>query len=387
MTTAKQLAAEINKLLGKETVLLGSDERFKVTYTPTGLLPFDVLLGGGLPRGRFVVLTGGYSTLKTYVGLNAIREVQRAGGVAALIDTEHAYDPEWAESLGVKTDDLILWPDLDDNGNHSGEEAIDVAEVLTRSKVDLIVFDSVAAALPQQEQNKRLHGENIQPGRQAALMSAACRKLTAANSRTAILWINQLREQIGITFGPTEKAPGGRALPYYASMIVNIKHAGKLTRDIKTFTGDKYASVKEQIGQTYRAIIEKSKLNRPFREVFFDFDLESDPPGINLVKFLFAQGVELGLITKKGNTWSYGDLKAVGKEKFMVKLADAAEELEQAIREHHGLSPLPGKSARASKKAAASRSKSSSGTARGRTLAAGRAASRSTGRPLKRLSK
>lgn len=378
---AQQLAAEINKMMGKGTVLLGSDSKFRVSYTPTGLLPFDVLFQGGLPRGRFVMMVGDYSTLKSYVGLNAIAQVQQVGGVAALIDTEHAYDPEWAESIGVDTGNLILeHPD-------NGELAIDVAEVMVRNGVDLIVFDSVAATLPQAEANKRLYKENIQPGQQAKLMSAACRRLTTANGKTAVLWINQVREKIGMTFGPSETVPGGRALGFYASMIVKVNKAGKLTRDVKYFTGDKDASTKELFGQTYRATIDKSKLNRPHREIYFDFNLESDPPGIDLVKFLFAQGVDLGLIKKKGNTWSYGKVSAVGKEKFLTRLRADSGKLENQIREAHGLPLLPGKSVRVKKKAEGSKSKPLKGAGLVRIPVRDRDGSGTTARPLKKLSK
>ena len=344
MTTAKQLADLINKQLGNTALKMGSDDVYSVKYLSTGLLPFDVALGGGIPYGRFVECTGAYSTLKSYVGLHAIARCQHEGKVAALLDTEHAYDKDWAEACGVDTKNLIVWPDPDDDSPHNGEEAVDTAEILVRNGVGLIVFDSVAAALPQQEANKRLATENIQPARLAALMSAACRRLTAANSRTAIFWINQLREQVGVTFGPTERPTAGRALGYYASMRMNVRMVGKETRDRKTFTGSKNTTSKELIAQEFKITIEKSKLNRPWREVFFSFNL-LEGGEVDITKFIFAQCVEMGIVTQKGSTWQYngfGNHTVVvrGKEKFLQQMKDdemLRQDMETAVREAHSL--------------------------------------------------
>lgn len=337
---AADIMRDINKALGTDAVKLANDPQYVVRYIPTGLLPIDVLLQGGIPRGRFTVLTGDWSTLKTYIGLCALRECQKQGGTAALIDTERTFDPLWAKSIGINVDDLLIYPprDLDDKVVISGEMAIDVAETMVRGGVDLLLFDSVAAALPEAERNKRLSKESIQPGRLAALMSAACRRLTAANSQTAIIWTNQLRENIGITFGPTEKQTGGRALPYYATYIMQIKKVGKITRDVQQYTGEKWQGGKEQVGQKFRAEVHKSKLNKPFREVWFDWSMTES--GIDLVGYLIAQGVETGLVQVKGNTWTYGTKKAVGRDKFrkvMVGDPDALEALETAVRDAHGL--------------------------------------------------
>ncbi len=357
-TKARQLMAAMNKLLGKDAVRLGSDPKYVVEYLPTGELPMDILFQGGIPRGRFVVITGAFSTLKTYIALKTIAATQQAGGLCALIDTERAFDPAWATELGVDVEALLMPPTT------TGEEAVDAAQVLVQNGVDLIVFDSIAATLPQQEREKRMTKESQAPGMQARLMSAACRRLTSANTgRTGFIWINQLREQIGVTFGPTEKGPGGRAMPFYASMIVNIRQSGAITVQDETFDGDKYQSSKKKIGQTFRAVIEKSKLNQPHREIFFDFRLE-DPVGLDILKFIFGQGVELGLVSKRGNTWEYGGIKAVGKAQFLAKLGadeEAQAKLEDAIRAVHGLPSLRrrGKSAPRSQKAAATKSPSS----------------------------
>lgn len=293
---AKTLAKEINKVMGAETVLMASDERFKTTVLPTGVLPIDVLIDGGLPRGRFTEMYGAYSTLKSYVGLCAIATTQLDGGTAALIDTEHAYDKEWAESLGVNTEDLILQRPT------SGEEAVDVTEALVRAEVDLIVWDSVAATLPETERDKREAGVKHQPARLAALMSRATRKLTAANKKTAILWINQTRMSIGVTFGNPEVVPGGKSLPFYSSYRVSVRRSGRITRDKKVWTGEKYSTVKETVQHGITASVEKSKLSAPTGVVHFKFDLEQGE--VDELGFLISWALENGLIVKNGRKWT-----------------------------------------------------------------------------------
>jgi recombination protein RecA len=348
-----ELVNLVNAAVGQDALKLASDETFKTSFIPTGLLPIDCLLQGGLPRGRFTEIVGDYSTLKSFVGLSAIAECQKAGGIAALIDTERAFDPEWAEEVGVNVKDLIIYPprDADPGQYFPGELAIDVAETLTRQKVDLIVFDSIAATLPQAEQNKRLHDENVQPARLAALMSVASRKLTAANSKTAFLFVNQFRINVGMTFGDPNVITGGKAMGYFASYILIMKKVGKITRDAKAFDGEKFRTVKEQTVQKYQANLSKSKLNKPFRDVFFDWSLIDE--GIDIVSYLVAQGIDLGLIKKSGNTWKYKNVSAVGKDKFYqaVRASDSAQRgLENAIREANGLqlleSPTPATKAR-----------------------------------------
>lgn len=307
-TKARDLMNTINATLKAPVLKMASDDDLKVTYLPTGVLPIDTLLQGGIPRGRFVTITGDWSTLKSFVGLRAIATTQATGGVCALIDTEHSFDPEWAQQLGVDVDSLILQhPD-------SGELAIDTAEALVRGDCDLIVFDSVAATLPDAERTKRLYGENVQPARIAQLMSVAMRKLTAANNKTAIIWINQLRMNIGVTFGNPEIATGGKALPYYSSFIVNIKKTGKITRTVKTWDGTKWKDTNETYGQKFRAYVEKSKLSAPHREVHFVWDHASN--GIDEAGYIIAMGLEAGVITQKGAMWEFDGTKVRGKDKF-----------------------------------------------------------------------
>ena len=281
------LQAQINKAMGAGTILRGSDPSFVVEYLPTGVLPMDVLLQGGLPRGRMVEIYGDYSSLKSYIGLKAIAETQRNGGIAALQDTEHAFDPAWATNLGVDVDALIV------GHPPNGEAAIDATEILIRSGVDLVVWDSVAATLPKSDEEK-MAGDKHQPARLAALMSEGLRKLNTANSRTALLWINQTRMKVGIMFGNPEIATGGKALGFYSSMRILMKKAGKVTVPTKVWDGDKNVSTTEVIGTKIKATKEKSKLNAPNREVWFTWLYREGD--IDEIGFLISQGIELGIV-------------------------------------------------------------------------------------------
>jgi recombination protein RecA len=341
--TAQELMDEVNAKMGNKALFLGSDPALEVEYVSTGMLPLDVVFQGGVPRGRMVEIYGDYSTLKSVVGLSTAAQVQAAGGTAALLDTEHSYEPQWAKKIGVDTSKLIVWPPRDDDEEHTGEEAIDAAQLLTSRGCDLIIFDSVAALYPQAEAIKRLKGESIQPARLAQLMSAGLRRLTAANNKTAFIFINQVRMNVGVTFGNPEVATGGRALPFYASSRLNIRKTGKITKDAKIWNGEKWVTVKEQTAQIYRAELLKSKLTKPFREVFFTWDLQTGQ--IDLPGYLIAQGLEMGLIKVRGNTWSFGAVRGVGKTNFknaFTKNQQAMHQLEQEVREFHGLPRLAG---------------------------------------------
>ena len=310
MNKAHELMKEINKLLGANTVMLGSDDVLKVEYIPTGVLPIDHLLGGGIPRGRFTEIFGAYSTLKSYVGLSTIAQEQANGGVCALIDTEHSYDPEWAKGLGVDTDSLIY------HAPETGEEAIDVTEMLVRNNVDLIVWDSVAATLPQTESEKRLSKEKVQPARLAALMSLGMRKLTAANDNTAIIFINQTRMKIGVMFGDPEVTAGGKALPYYASFRIALRKAGKIKETIDGFDDEGHKSKSNNVlGIKIRATLEKSKLSVPSKESIFTFDLSTGR--VDEIGYLISAGLNAGIINHEGRSWWVGDNeKMVGLDKF-----------------------------------------------------------------------
>lgn len=308
----QQIAAILNNELGDQVVGRASDPEYEVEYWPTGILPFDWLLGGGLPAGRSTEIYGDYSTLKSYIALCAIASVQESGGLAGLIDSEHAFDPEWATSLGVSVDDLLVaYP-------NTGEEAVAVTEGLVRNKFDLVVWDSVAAMLPQAEQQKSPM-EQKQPARLASMMSAAMRRITAANKKTALLFINQTRVNVGITFGSPVAVPGGKALPFYASQRVKIARAGKITSDHKAWDGDKEVMVKQTDAFKIKMSLEKSKLNKPHRESWFLFDLATAE--INIPSWLMGKGLEEHLIVRPNKqTWEIPDLN------FSVKGKKAMEE-------------------------------------------------------------
>ena len=293
--TPQTLMAEMNKILGDGTIILGSDASLTVQYIPTGVIPIDVLLKGGLPRGRWTEIYGDFSTLKSYVAYRALANAQQEG-VGGLVDTEHAFDPAWFAQLGGDPGTLIVQRPA------TGEDAVAAIEYLVRKHVDLVVWDSVAATLPASEASKDPRNTS-QPARLAALMSAALRRLTAANSRTAVLALNQTRQNVGITFGPTEAVPGGRALPFYASYRISLRKAGRLTKDVKTWDGDKFVSTKQRTGIKIRASLEKSKLNSPDREAWMTFDLQTAT--LDDIGFLMAQGLEHGYLERDKGRWRW----------------------------------------------------------------------------------
>lgn len=319
MSKAHELMAEINKALGAGTVMLGSDSSLEVEYIPTGIFPIDHLLGGGIPKGRFTELFGAYSTLKSYIGLSTIAQCQAQGGVCAIVDTEHAYDPEWAQGLGVDTDALIY------QSPETGEEAMDVSEVLIRNGVDLIVWDSIAATVPQAESVKRMSKESVQPARLAALMSTGLRKLTAANKHTAVLFINQTRVNVGVMFGDPEVVAGGKALPYYASYRVALRKAGKVKDTEDGFDEEgKKAKLNRVTGIKIKATLEKSKLSAPSTESLFTFDLTNGR--VDEIGYLIAGGLNNGIIKHEGRSWWVTEEeKIVGLEKFRGWLTENQE--------------------------------------------------------------
>jgi recombination protein RecA len=322
MGDVQDIAAQLNAVFGEGTVRLGSDPSLVVRYWPTGVLPVDVLLGGGIPAGRFTEIFGDYSTLKSYIGLRCIAEVQRLGGTTALVDTEHAFDPDWAHRLAVDTSALLL------QHPPNGEAAVKITEVLIRNKIDLIVWDSVAATLPKAYQ-EATPGDSASeaPARLAALMSKACARLNAANSSTAILAINQTRVNVGMTYGGTrDVTPGGKALNYYASYRVRCSKAGKITVPIKQDDGEKMVDGKETVAVKIRASLEKSKLSAPHREALFIFDLMTGTT--DDLGYLVAQGLERGLVVAPNSRYTIPeamDGSVHGQEKFKTWLAENPE--------------------------------------------------------------
>lgn len=293
---------QIEKQYGKGSIMkLGEKTagKFTVDSISTGILPLDLALGiGGLPRGRIVEIYGPEASGKTTVCLSTIAEAQKAGGVAAFIDAEHALDPQWAELLGVKLDDLLIsQPD-------TGEQALEIAETLIRSGgIDIIVIDSVAALVPRAE----LEGEmgDAMVGVQARLMSQALRKLTAviSKSKTIVIFTNQLRQKIGIMFGNPETTPGGLALKFYASIRMDSRKIESLK------DGDKV------IGSRHRVRVVKNKVSPPFR--IAEFDVMHD--GISKEGGLIDVGLELNILTKSGAFLKFGAVM-LGQGKEAAKL-------------------------------------------------------------------
>lgn len=332
-TKAEEIKNIVNTFLKEDVFQMASDARYVVEYLSTGLFPIDTILQGGLPRGRFTEIYGDYSTLKSYIALFAIATTQAAGGVCALVDTEHSFDPEWAARLGVDVNQLIIVRPP------SGEEACDASELLIRQGVDLIVWDSVAATMPQDESKKRMGKENIQPARLAAFMSTASRRLTTANRNTAVLFINQTRLNVGVIFGDPTVVSGGRAMGYYASYRLGLKSSGKIKVSTKKqVPGDTPDTFKEADGKLIvahkiTATVEKSKLSAPYDSTVLVYDLRT--ARLDETGFIIARGLENGWIKKKGQMYQVGQRKPVHGTKGLRGLLEttpaAVDHLKQLI--------------------------------------------------------
>lgn len=389
MSTAQRVAemkALVNATFKKDIMKLGSDPYFKVTYLPTGIVAVDHLLQGGIPFGRFVEVFGDYSTLKTYVGLKAIAQCQKMGKIAGLIDTEHSFDPAWAKAVGVNVDELLL---ADPGLVTNGEEAMDLMEIWIRGGVDLIVVDSIAATLPKAEQEKSMT-DSMQPARLASLMSAACRKLTAANGKTAVFWINQTRVNVGVMFGTNEAVPGGKAMGFYSSMRLAFRKAGRETEELEVFvTNDGKPTkkkVKRVVGQRIRITLEKSKLNAPHRDVEVIFDHRTG--AIDDWHFLANLGLEHGLLGYQKGYWWVADGTKTPQKSYLSAFRGRVSEADLVtMLTKTGVQHLGGESEPAKKRAVSRRSASSRSAVPASTRAAGQAASRKTGLIRKRSTK
>ncbi|MGZ4639119.1 MAG: recombinase RecA [Actinomycetes bacterium] len=315
--------AQIDRQFGKGSVMrLGDDVRAPIEVIPTGSIALDIALGiGGLPRGRVVEIYGPESSGKTTVALHAIANAQKAGGIAAFIDAEHALDPSYAQKLGVDTDALLVaQPD-------TGEQALEIADMLIRSNaLDVIVIDSVAALVPRAEIEGEMGDSHV--GLQARLMSQALRKLTGAlnTSRTTAIFINQLREKIGVMFGSPETTSGGKALKFYASVRLDV-------RRIETLKDGQ-----EAVGNRVRVKVVKNKVSPPFRQAEMDLMFGT---GISREGGLIDVGVEEGFVRKSGAWYTYeGDQLGQGKENaraFLRDNPDLTDELEKRIKEKLGI--------------------------------------------------
>jgi recombination protein RecA len=318
---------QITKDFGKGAIMrLGdTDATLNISAIPTGALSLDVALGiGGVPRGRITEIFGPESAGKSTLAQHILAECQKLGGTAAYIDVEHALDPQYAGQCGIDVNELLIsQPD-------TGEQALEICEALIRSgAVDIVVVDSVAALVPRAEIEGDM-GDSL-PGLQARLMSQAMRKLTAAVARTntALVFINQLREKIGVMFGSPETTPGGRALKFYSSVRIDIRRIESL-KDGQTF-----------IGNRVRCKVVKNKTAAPFRQAEFDILFTNDVHGINRHGDILDLAVQHEVVKKLGAFYSYGDLRlGQGRLKsatYLREHEDLSDEVEQLVRVAAGL--------------------------------------------------
>jgi recombination protein RecA len=313
----KTTVAQIEKQFGEGAIMpLGAGGATKITGISTGSLSLDMALGGqGIPSGRVVEIFGPESSGKTTLALHVVAQSQRNGGIAAFIDAEHALDPSWAKKLGVELETLLV------SQPGSGEEAMHITEMLIRSNaVDVIVIDSVAALVPKKELEGEIGDSHV--GLQARLMSQSMRKLTGAisKSKTAVIFINQIREKIGVMFGNPETTPGGRALKFYSSCRIDVRRIGQLKEG------------EEVIGQRVRAKVVKNKVAPPFRVAEFDMMHNN---GISYEGDVLDMAIEDKLVVRSGAWFRYGDLQlGQGREKAKDYLRDNpafCEELKEKI--------------------------------------------------------
>jgi len=317
----KMTVAQIEKQFGEGAIMpLGRDHICQITGISTGSLSLDLALGGqGIPNGRIVEIFGPESSGKTTLALHAVAQAQRKGGIAAFIDAEHALDPGWAKKLGVELETLLV------SQPGSGEEAMHIAEMLIKSNaVDVIVIDSVAALVPKKELEGEIGDSHV--GLQARLMSQSLRKLTGviAKSKTAVIFINQIREKIGVMFGSPETTPGGRALKFYSSCRIDVRRIGQIKEG------------EEVIGQRVRAKVVKNKVAPPFRTAEFDM-MAAD--GISYEGDVLDMAAEAKLLTRTGAWYRYGEMQlGQGREKtrdYLKEHPELIEELREKLAASH----------------------------------------------------
>ncbi len=294
--------AQIEKRFVEGAIMaLGSDHATRIEGIPTGSLSLDLALGGqGIPRGRIIEVFGPESSGKTTLALHVVAEAQKAGGIAAFVDAEHALDPSWAKKLGVELDGLLV------SQPSSGEEAMQITEMLIRSNaVDVIVIDSVAALVPQKELDGEIGDTHV--GLQARLMSQTMRKLTGAiaRSKSAVIFINQIREKIGVTYGSPETTPGGRALKFYTSCRIDVRRIGQIKDG------------EDIVGQRVKAKVVKNKVAPPFRVAEFDM-MHKD--GISYEGDVLDMAMAQNIVTKAGAWFRHGD-EQLGQGRERVRAA------------------------------------------------------------------
>jgi len=308
---------QIEKQFGEGAIMpLGADRRGPIPGIPTGSLSLDIALGGqGIPRGRIIEIFGPESSGKTTLALHVAAQAQKTGGIAAMIDAEHAFDPIWAKKLGIELDTLLV------SQPNSGEEAMQIAELLIKSNaVDVIIVDSVAALVPRQELEGEIGDTHV--GLQARLMSQSMRKLTGAiaKSKTAVIFINQIREKIGVMFGNPETTPGGRALKFYSSCRIDVRRIGQLKEG------------EEVVGQRVRAKVVKNKVAPPFRMAEFDMMATN---GISYEGDVLDLAVAGKFVARSGAWFKYGETYlGQGKEKaraFLIENPQLTAELREKV--------------------------------------------------------
>ncbi len=313
----KTTLQQIEKSFGEGAIMpLGAAHKLHVEGIATGSLSLDMALGGqGLPRGRIIEIFGPESSGKTTLALHVCAEAQKSDGIAAIIDAEHAFDPSWAKKLGVELDTLLV------SQPSSGEEAMQICEMLVKSNaVDVIVIDSVAALIPRAELEGEIGDSHV--GLQARLMSQSMRKLTGviAKSKCVVIFINQIREKIGVMFGSPETTPGGRALKFYCSCRIDVRRIGALKEG------------EEQVGQRVRAKIVKNKVAPPFRIAEFDM---MHTNGISFEGDLLDLGTTHKVLNRSGAWYKYGETYlGQGKEKarnFLIENPEITEEIKQGV--------------------------------------------------------
>ncbi len=313
----KTTVAQIEKQFGEGAIMpLGAHHQGRIAGISTGSLSLDMALGGqGIPRGRVVEIFGPESSGKTTVALHVVAEAQRDGGIAAFVDAEHALDPTWAKKLGVKLETLLV------SQPGSGEEAMQITEMLIRSNsVDVVVIDSVAALVPKKELEGEIGDTHV--GLQARLMSQSMRKLTGAiaKSKTSVIFINQIREKIGVMFGSPETTPGGRALKFYSACRIDVRRIGQLKDG------------EQIVGQRVRAKVVKNKVAPPFRMAEFDM-MHTD--GISYVGDVLDLAMEEKLVVRSGAWFRYGELQlGQGRERVREYLKENpkfVEELKEQV--------------------------------------------------------
>ena len=319
---ATEAILQIKERFGEGSIMkLGEAKKMKVDIVPTGILSLDLALGaGGVPRGRVIEIFGPEASGKTTLANYVVAEAQRRGGVAAFVDAEHALDPNYAKKIGVNVDDLLIsQPD-------TGEQALEIVETLVRSNgVDVIVVDSVAALTPKAEIEGEMGDQHM--GLQARLMSQALRKLAAivSKTKTVVIFINQIRMKIGVFFGNPETTTGGNALKFYSSVRIEIRRLAQIKK------GDQI------VGNRVKAKVVKNKVAPPFKTAQFDFIYDE---GISISGDVLDAGTEYNIISKTGNTFSYGEVKlGVGREQakqYLKENPKVMDEIKNKVIERAG---------------------------------------------------